>query len=192
MSRVGVRELTRSRREFGIRRGGPGEAVHGGVGSRHGLDPATREMARVEEEVSDHVQWSICSVKRPWRSRSRRRRGDNNGFDPEARDGHDCGKEPAAMYTSRFVQSWWPWRSRPRHRRESPGPNESDREASVVEETEGREGRNSQRLGSKLLSPVGPGRNQQDTQRNAKSRRERRDSGVVPEETTRSGEGQAS
>src|SRR5512140_3212553 len=57
--------------------------------------------------------------------------------------------------------------------------NESVREASVVEETEGREGRNSQRVGSKLLSPVGPGRNQQDTQRNAKSRRERRDSGVV-------------
>src|SRR5512135_975543 len=35
-------------------------------------------------------------------------------FDPEARDGPDWGREPPAMYTSRFVQSGWPWRS---HRR---------------------------------------------------------------------------
>jgi hypothetical protein len=40
-----------------------------------------------------------------------------------------------------------------------------------------------------LLDQVG---NQQDTRTNAKSARECRDSGVVPEETTRSGEGQTS
>jgi hypothetical protein len=34
-----------------------------------GFDPETRPMVVVGEKVSDHVQWSICSVKRPWRSR---------------------------------------------------------------------------------------------------------------------------
>src|ERR1700682_4405689 len=100
--------------------------------------PGRRPLLR--EEVTGDVQWLICSGKRPWRSRSRRRRGDSNGLDPEIRDGGDGGSEPPAMYTSRFVQSRWPWRSRRRHRRESPGLNESVRGTSVVEGTEGREG----------------------------------------------------
>ena len=88
----------------------------------HGLDPKTRETTLVEGEAAGHVQWSICSVNRPWRSRSRRRRGDSNGLDPVTRDGRRWGKEPQPVYTGHFVQSRRPWRSRPRHPREESRP----------------------------------------------------------------------
>jgi hypothetical protein len=79
----------------------------------------------VESGNLGHVQWSFCSVNRPWRSRSRRRRGDRYGLDRETRDGHRCGEEPPIMYTGCCVQSWRSWRSRCRDRREASGSSTS-------------------------------------------------------------------
>ena len=70
--------------------------------------------------------------------------------------------------------------------------NEPVRGTSDVEGTEGRGGRDSKRLRSRTLPPVGPGRNQQDPRMDAKSPGESRESGAVLEETAPSREPQAS